>query len=161
MRYWKEITYCIAGILAVWRISRMSMVGFMRTYQWRGGVYWFRVALMFRSINGGGFLYRIRKFRLAHIMTAVSASNHVKNMLPSNLLQGIDRSNVYICIADTNRNGLSMDEQYDFYALGDKEEFMARLDSHERWLVNEVGKAFDSLPETIEVKNPIHLFRRG
>ena len=98
---------------------------------------------------------------MAHIRTAVSASVHVKEMLPIDLIRGIDLSSVYICIADTNRNDLSMDELYDFYSLGDKEEFMAGLDSHERWLVNEVGKAFDSLPETIEVKNPIHLFRRG
>lgn len=160
MRYWKEIAYCVAGILAVWRISKMSMVGFMRTYRWRGGVYWFRVALMFRSVNGGGFVYRIRKFRLAHIRPTVSASDNIKDMLPSNLIRAIDRSSLYLCIADTNRNDLSMDELYDFYALGDKEEFMAGLDSHERWLVNEVGKAFDNLPETIEVKQPIHLFRR-
>ena len=161
MRYWKEIAYCIAGILAVWRLSKMSMVGFMRTYRWRGSVHWFRVALMFRSIHGGGFLYRIRKFRLAHIMTAVGASSQVKNMLPSNLIQGIDRSSVYICIADIHQDDLSMDELYEFYSLGDKEDFMAGLDSHERWLVNEMGKAFDSLPETIEIKQPIHLFRRN
>ena len=160
MRYWKEIAYCVAGILAVWRISKMSMVGFMRSYRWRGGVYWFRVALMFRSIDGG-FLYRIRKFRVAQIRTVANASAHIKDMLPSNLIREIDISSVWLCIADTHRNDLSMDELYDFYALGDKEEFMASLDSHERWLVNEVGKAFDNLPETIEVKNPIHLFRRG
>lgn len=160
MRYWKEIAYCIAGILAVWRISKMSMVGFMRTYRWRGGVYWFRVALMFRNIDGG-FLYRIRKFRVAQIRTVANASAYIKDMLPSNLIRGIEISSVWLCIADTHRNDLSMDELYDFYALGDKEEFMASLDSHERWLVNEVGKAFDNLPETIEVKNPIHLFRRG
>jgi hypothetical protein len=160
MRYWKEIAYCVAGILAVWRISRMSMVGFMRTYRWGGGVYVFRVALMFRSMDGG-FLYRIRKFRVAQIRTVANASAHIKDMLPSNLIRAIEISSVWLCIADTNRNDLSMDELYDFYSLGDKEEFMAGLDSHERWLVNEVGKAFDNLPETIEVKNPIHLFRRG
>lgn len=160
MRYWKEIAYCVAGILAVWRISKMSMVGFMRTYRWRGGVYGFRVALMFRSVNGG-FLYRIRKFRVANILETVSASIHVKARLPSNLIREIDISSVWLFIADTKRDDLSMEELYDFYSLGDKEEFMAGLDSHERWLVNEVGKAFDNLPETIEVKNPIHLFRRG
>ena len=160
MRYWKEIAYCVAGILAVWRISKMSMVGFMRSYRWRGGVYWFRVALMFRSIDGG-FLYRIRKFRVAQIRTVANASAHIKDMLPSNLIREIDISSVWLCIADTHRNDLSMDELYDFYSLGDKEKFMASLDSHERWLVTEVGKAFDNLPETIEVKNPIHLFRRG
>lgn len=159
MRYWKEIAYCIAGILAVWRISRMSMVGFMRTYRWRGGVHWFRVALMFRSVDGGGFLYRIRKFRVANIRTVASASTHVKEMLPSRLLQAIDLSSFYICIDENNRNAMSIDELYDFYSLGDKEEFMAGLDSHERWLVNEMCKAFDNLPETIEVKTPIHLFR--
>lgn len=160
MRYWKEIAYCVAGILAVWRISKMSMVGFMRTYRWRGGVYGFRVALMFRSVNGG-FLYRIRKFRVAQIRTVANASAHIKDMLPSNLIREIDISSVWLFIADTKRDDLSMEELYDFYSLGDKEEFMAGLDSHERWLVNEVGKAFDNLPETIEVKNPIHLFRRG
>lgn len=160
MRYWKEIAYCVAGILAVWRISNMSMVGFMRTYRWRGGVYWFKVALMFRSMDGG-FLYRIRKFRVAQIRTVANASAHIKDMLPTELIRAVDRSSVWLCIADTHRNDLSMDELYDFYALGDKEEFMASLDSHERWLVNEVGKAFDNLPETIEVKQPIHLFRRG
>jgi hypothetical protein len=160
MRYWKEIAYCVAGILAVWRISKMSMVGFMRTYRWKGGVWWFRVALMFRSVNGG-FLYRIRNFRVAHILETVNASIHVKARLPTDLIQEIDRSSVWHCITDTKRDDLSIDELYDFYALGDKEEFMAGLDSHERWLVNEVGKAFDNLPETIEVKQPIHLFRRG
>jgi hypothetical protein len=118
------------------------------------------VALMFRSMDGG-FLYRIRKFRVAQIRTVANASAHIKDMLPSNLIRAIEISSVWLCIADTNRNDLSMDELYDFYSLGDKEEFMAGLDSHERWLVNEVGKAFDNLPETIEVKNPIHLFRRG
>lgn len=160
MRYWKEIAYCIAGILAMWRLSKMSMVGFMRTYRWRGGVYGFSVALMFRSVNGG-FLYRIRKFRVAHIGPAISASVYIKDMLPTDLLQDIDRSSVWLCIADTNRKDLSMDELYDFYSLDDKEEFMAGLDSHERWLVNEVGKAFDNLPATIEIRHPIHLFRMG
>lgn len=160
MRYWKEIAYCIAGILAVWRMSKLSTIDFMRTYHWRGGVWWFRVALMFRSGNGG-FLYRIRKFRVAHIMSAVGASNHVKAMLPKELIEGIDRSSVWICMADTNRKDLTMDDLYDFYGLGDKEAFMASLDSHERWLVNEVGKAFDELPEKIEVKQPIHLFHRN
>ena len=159
MRYWKEIAYCVAGILAVWRISKMSMVGFMRSYRWKGGVWWFRVALMFRSADGG-FLYRIRKFRLSHILGAAYASNYIKDMLPSNLIHGLDRSSIWICMADTKRKDMSIDELYDYYALGDKEEFMASLDSHERWLVNEVGKAFDNLPETIEVKQPIHLFRR-
>lgn len=160
MRYWKEIAYCVAGILAVWRISKMSMVGFMRTYRWSGGVYWFRVALMFRNIDGG-FLYRIRKFRVAHIRKPANTSAHIKDMLPIELIRAVDRSSVWLFIADITSNDLSMEELYDFYSLGDKEEFMAGLDSHERWLVNEVGKAFDNLPETIEVKQPIHLFRRG
>ena len=97
---------------------------------------------------------------MAQIRTVTNASVHIKNMLPRNLIREIDCSSVYICIADTYRNDVSMDELYDFYSFGDKDEFMAGLDSHERWLVNEVGKAFDNLPETIEVKNPIHLFRR-
>lgn len=160
MRYWKEIAYCIAGILAVWRLSKMSMVDFMRTYQWRGGLYWFRVALIFRNTDGG-FLYRIRKFRVAHITRVANASRCLKEVFPNDLIQKIGCSSVWIGFIDTTPTDMSIDELYDFYSLSDKDSFMAGLSSDERLLVNEVGKAFDNLPETIETKQPIHLFRRG
>lgn len=160
MRYWKEIAYCIAGILAVWRLSKMSMVDFMRTYRWGGGLYWFRVALIFRNTDGG-FLYRIRKFRVAHFTRVANASRCVKEMFPSDLIKKIGCSSVWIGVIDTTQNDMSMEELYDFYSLGDKDDFMACLSSNERLLVTEVEKAFDNFPETIEAKQPIYLFRRG
>ena len=82
-------------------------------------------------------------------------------MFPSDLIQKIGCSSVWICVIDTPQSDMSTEELYDFYSLSDKDDFMAGLSSNERWLVTEVEKAFDNLPETIETSQPIHLFRRG
>lgn len=158
MRYWKGIVYILSAVLAVWRLSKMSMRSFMNNSgQWHGGVHKKKVALLF-SQGLHGWVYSIREFTVTHATLVNSVGYYIGEMLPKHMLEAFTYNNILFSVSDVTLNKDEIDEMVKSY--GDGTDFLASLIPTEKKYVMELCKAFDNLPSHIDIPTRFTLFRR-
>ena len=159
MRHWKEILYGVVGLLGLWRIARMSIFDMMLTSgSWYGnGIHKCRMALVFTD-GMDGWLYRVREFRFSTICYISSYGYYVRQRLPSRIMNGFNQTGILVNVVDANLHGRELEEMIEAY--GDGTEFRAKLRPECRKLVDSLCKAFDGLPEKIDIGQPFKLLHR-
>ena len=158
MRYWKGIVYGLSDVLAMWRLSKMSMLSFMNSSgQWHGGVHKKKVALLF-SQGMHGWVYRIREFTVTHTTLVNSVGYYIGEMLPKHMLAAFTYNGILFSVSDVTLNKDEIDEMVESY--GDGTDFLASLIPTEKKYVMELCKAFDDLPTHIDIPTRFTLFRR-
>lgn len=159
MRYWKGIVYSLSAVLAVWRLSKMSMRSFMcNSGQWHGGVHKKKVALLF-SQGLHGWVYRIREFTVTHATLVNSVGYYIGEMMPKHILDAFKYNGILFSVSDvTTLSKKEIDEMVESY--GDGTDFLAPLIPTEKKYVMELCKAFDDLPTHIDIPIKFTLFRR-
>lgn len=158
MRYWKGIVYGMSAVLAMWRLSKMSMLSFMNSAgQWHGGVHKKKVALLF-SQGMHGWVYRIREFTVTHTTLVNSVGYYIGEMMPKHILDSFKYNGILFSVSDVTLNKDEIDEMVKSY--GDGTDFLASLIPTEKKYVMELCKAFDDLPTHIDIPTRFTLFRR-
>ena len=159
MRYWKGIVYGITAVLAMWRLSKTSVLPIMNdSSAWHGGVHKLKAALVLA--NGmNGWVYGVRDFKVAHATSVTSFVYYLQGLIPSSLLDHFTHSGVLFSITEVTTNNDEVAEMVNAY--GDGTTFLASLTETDRKAVLALGKAFDELPSHIELPIRFTLFRRG
>lgn len=158
MRYWKGIVYSLSAVLAVWRLSKMSMLRFVNNSGlWHGGVDKHKAALLF-SHGLHGWVYRIREFNVSHATSVSSFGYYIRDMLPKHMFDAFTYNGVLVSVSEVTLNQDEIDEMVKSY--GDGTDFLASLIPTEKKCVMELCKAFDDLPSNIDIPIRFTLFRR-
>lgn len=158
MRYWKGIMYSLCAVLAVWRLSRMSMLRFMNgSGLWHGGIQKKKAALLF-SQGMHGWVYRVREFTVSHATAIRSFGYYLCDMMPKHMLTAFNCSGILVNVTEITLNQDELDEMVKAY--GDGKDFLASLIPTEKKYVMELCKAFDELPSHIDLPLKFTLFRR-
>lgn len=158
MRYWKGILYSVCAVLAVWRLSKMSMRRFVNNSGlWHGGVDKKKAALLF-SHGMHGWVYRIREFTVSHATPVSSFGYYIRDMMPKHMLDAFNYNGILFSVTEVTLNKDEIDEMVESY--GDGTDFLASLMPTEKKDVMELCKAFDDLPSRIDIPITFTLFRR-
>lgn len=158
MRYWKGILYSVCAVLAVWRLSKMSMRRFVNNSGlWHGGVDKKKAALLF-SHGMHGWVYRIREFTVSHATAVSSFGYYIRDMMPKHMLDTFNYNGILFSVTEVTLNKDEIDEMVESY--GDGTDFLASLMPTEKKDVMELCKAFDDLPSRIDIPITFTLFRR-
>lgn len=158
MRYWKGILYSVCAVLAVWRLSRMSMRRFVNNSGlWHGGVDKKKAALLF-SHGMHGWVYRIREFTVSHATAVSSFGYYIRDMMPKHMLAAFNYNGILVSVTEVTLNKDEIDEMVESY--GDGTDFLASLIPTEKKYVMELCKAFDDFPSHIDIPITFTLFRR-
>jgi len=158
MRYWKGIVYSLSAVLAVWRLSKMSMLRCVNNSGlWHGGVEKRKAALLFSHCLHG-WVYRIREFNVAHATSVNSFGYYIGEMMPQHILDAFKYNGILCSVTEVTLNKDEIDEMVESY--GDGTDFLASLIPTEKKYVMELCKAFDDLPSRIDVPITFTLFRR-
>ena len=159
MRYWKGILYSVCAVLAVWRLSKMSMRRFVNDNSglWHGGVEKKKAALLF-SNGMHGWVYSIKEFTVTHATSVSSFGYYICDMMPKHMLNAFNHSGILFSVSDVTLNQDEIAEMIESY--GDGKDFLASISPTEKKSVMELCKAFDDLPSHIDIPIKFTLFRR-
>lgn len=159
MRYWKGILYSLFAVLAVWRLSKMSMLRFVNDNSglWHGGVQKKKAALLF-SHGLHGWVYSVKEFTVTHATSVSSFGYYIRDMMPKHMLDAFNYNGILVSVSDVTLNQDEIDEMIESY--GDGKDFLASLIPTEKKYVMELCKAFDDLPSHIDIPIRFTLFRR-
>ena len=136
MRYWKGILYSVCAVLAVWRLSRMSMRRFVNiSGLWHGGVDKKKAALLF-SHGMHGWVYRIREFTVSHATAVSSFGYYIRDMMPKHMLAAFNYNGILVSVTEVTLNKDEIDEMVESY--GDGTDFLASLIPTEKKYVMEL-----------------------
>ena len=158
MRYWKGILYSLCAVLAVWRLSKMSMCKFVNDSNlWHGGIHKRKAALVF-SHGMIGWMYRIREFTVSHATPVGNVGYYICDMMPKHMLDVFKYNGILFSVTDITLTKAEIDEMVEAY--GDGTAFLASIRPSEKKAVMELCKAFDELPSHIDLSLTFNLFRR-